>query len=105
MSKTHDALFAVNGGEYGYANVIFAAVNSDGETSVLRLALFGNIKSADDFYTGDDKNLRRRLTTFEYESVLREAVRLGFDGYMQSAESASAKYTPEFSDTFSIDLS
>ena len=58
-----------------------------------------------DFYTGDDKNLRRRLTTFEYESVLREAVRLGFDGYMQSAESASAKYTPEFSDTFSIDLS
>ena len=58
-----------------------------------------------DFYTGDDKDLRRRLTTFEYESVLREAVRLGFDGYMQSAESASAKYTPEFSDTFSIDLS
>ena len=58
-----------------------------------------------DFYTGDDKNLQRRLTTFEYESVLREAVNLGFDGYMQSAESASAKYTPEFSDTFSIDLS
>ena len=57
-----------------------------------------------DFYTGDDKNLRRRVTSFEYESVLRETVELGFDGYMQSAEAASAKYTPEFSDTFSIDL-
>lgn len=58
-----------------------------------------------DFYTGDDKNLHRRLTSFEYESVLREAIDLGFDGFMQSAESASAKYTPEFSDTFSFDLS
>lgn len=58
-----------------------------------------------DFYTGEDKNLRRRVTTFEYESVLREALSLGFDGYMQSPSSASAKYTPDFSDTFSIDLS
>lgn len=58
-----------------------------------------------DFYAGDDKNLRRRVTTFEYESVLKEAIRLGFDGYMQSPSSASAKYTPEFSDTFSNDLS
>ena len=58
-----------------------------------------------DFYQGDDKNLLRRLTTFEYESVLSEAVSLGFDGYMQSPSSASAKYTPEFSDTFSLDLS
>ena len=58
-----------------------------------------------DFYTGDDKNLRRRLTTFEYESVRSEALRLGFDGYMQAPSSASAEYTPEFLDTFSIDLS
>ena len=58
-----------------------------------------------DFYTGEDKNLRRKVTTFEYESVLREALSLGFDGYMQSPSSASAKYTPEFSDTFSLDLS
>jgi len=58
-----------------------------------------------DFYRGNDKNLLRRVTTFEYESVLREAVSLSFGGYMQSAASASAKYTPEFSDTFSLDLS
>lgn len=58
-----------------------------------------------DFYMGEDKNLRRRLTTFEYESVRTEALRLGFDGYMQAPSSASAEYTPDFSDTFSIDLS
>jgi putative pyruvate formate lyase activating enzyme len=57
-----------------------------------------------DFYQGDDKKLRRKVTTFEYESVLKEALRLGFDGYMQSPSSASAKYTPDFSDTFSVDL-
>ena len=58
-----------------------------------------------DFYKGEDKNLLRRLTTFEYESVRAEALRLGFDGYMQAPSSASAEYTPEFSDTFSLDLS
>ena len=57
-----------------------------------------------DFYRGDDKNLLRRLTTFEYESVLSEAMRLGFDGYMQSPSSASASYTPDFSETYSLDL-
>ena len=58
-----------------------------------------------DFYRGDDKNLLRRLTTFEYESVRAEALHLGFDGYMQAPSSASAEYTPDFCDTFSIDLS
>ena len=58
-----------------------------------------------DFYRGEDKNLRRRLTTFEYESVRAAALRLGFDGYMQAPSSASAEYTPEFSDSFSLDLS
>lgn len=58
-----------------------------------------------DFYSGEEKNLRRRLTTFEYESVRAEALRLGFDGYMQAPLSASAEYTPEFSDSFSLDLS
>ena len=47
-----------------------------------------------------DKNtypsLARRLTTFEYQSVVDHAARLGFDGYIQDAESASAAYTPDF---------
>ena len=40
--------------------------------------------------------LCRRLTTFEYQKVIDEAARLGFDGYIQDADSASAKYTPDF---------
>jgi putative pyruvate formate lyase activating enzyme len=42
------------------------------------------------------KNLRRRLTSFEYDSVLSRAIELGFDGYFQSLDSASKKYTPDF---------
>ena len=41
-------------------------------------------------------NLHRRVTSFEYESVMAHAQKLGFIGYMQERESATAKYTPEF---------
>ncbi len=44
----------------------------------------------------ENKNLRRRLTVFEYNSVLTAAERLGFKGYMQDISSASSKFTPEF---------
>lgn len=40
--------------------------------------------------------LHRRVTTFEYESVVQEAVRLGFAGCMQDRSSASTDYTPDF---------
>ncbi len=42
------------------------------------------------------KSLLRRVTAFEYQSVLDEAVRLGFDGYTQEKESAVTGYTPDF---------
>lgn len=42
------------------------------------------------------KNLRRRITSFEYNSVLDAANRLGFTGYMQDISSSSTKYTPDF---------
>ncbi len=42
------------------------------------------------------KNLHRRITTFEYNSVLNHALSLGFDGYFQALSSASAQYTPNF---------
>ncbi|MGM9641813.1 MAG: radical SAM protein [Eubacteriales bacterium] len=58
-----------------------------------------------DFYEGDEKNLRRRLTTFEYESVRAKALALGFEGYMQAPSSASSDYTPKFGRDFSVDLS
>lgn len=53
-----------------------------------------------DFYAdGGDcqyKNLCRRVTKFEYDSVMKVADSLGFEGYFQSADSASKKYTPDF---------
>jgi len=40
--------------------------------------------------------LKRRLTTFEYESVLEYANDLGLTGFMQDIGSASTDYTPDF---------
>lgn len=41
-------------------------------------------------------HLHRRVTTFEYESVTAEALRLGFDGFTQEKKSASSSFTPAF---------
>lgn len=40
--------------------------------------------------------LKRRLTTFEYQTVVKAAERLGLDGFIQQRSSASAAYTPDF---------
>lgn len=52
-----------------------------------------------DFCAGEDvpKSLRRRVTSFEYRTVLDTATALGYDGYCQDAASANAGYTPRFS--------
>ncbi len=42
------------------------------------------------------KNLKRRLTSFEYDDVLNYALSLGFDGFSQDKESAKRDFTPEF---------
>ena len=42
------------------------------------------------------KNLKRRVTSFEYDSVMARAVELGFEGFFQGKEAASAAYTPNF---------
>ncbi len=42
------------------------------------------------------KNLHRKLTSFEYNSVLSHAISLGFDGYFQHISSATSSYTPDF---------
>lgn len=41
-----------------------------------------------------EPSLRRRITTFEYQSVLDEAVRLSLSGFSQSRSSSSSRYTP-----------
>lgn len=41
--------------------------------------------------------INRRITTYEYEKVLDEAIRLGLvNGYMQEKSSAKEEYTPPF---------
>lgn len=42
------------------------------------------------------KNLHRRVTDFEYASVVAEAERLGLEGYMQGKDAADRAYTPDF---------
>ena len=50
-----------------------------------------------DFVDGERyPELKRRLTSFEYESVVKRATELGFDGYTQGADAASAAFTPDF---------
>jgi putative pyruvate formate lyase activating enzyme len=43
--------------------------------------------------------LHRRVTSFEYNSVLSHAQALGFDGYFQARTAATTDYTPDFCDT------
>lgn len=46
----------------------------------------------------DDKfrSIRRKITTYEYNCVRDEAVRLGLDGFMQERSSATSRFTPDF---------
>ncbi len=65
----------------------------------LRLSLMSQYTP--DFYVaagcpGGHKNLTRKLTSFEYDSVAKEALRLGFEGYFQGGGAADARYTPDF---------
>lgn len=46
--------------------------------------------------SGAFPELARRLTGFEYNFVVSEAAKLGFDGFTQQKDSATAKYTPNF---------
>ena len=60
----------------------------------IRLSLMSQFTP--DFVGGEYKELKRKITTFEYNYVLNKAISLGFEGFFQQRESASAKYTPDF---------
>ena len=51
-----------------------------------------------DFYKGDIIALKRKITTFEYNTVVKRAMDLGYDGYIQEKSSASSIYTPNFTE-------
>ncbi|MGN1481123.1 radical SAM protein [Porcipelethomonas sp.] len=40
--------------------------------------------------------INRKVTTFEYNSVLDQVIKLNINGYTQDKKSASLKYTPDF---------
>ena len=42
------------------------------------------------------REIRRRVTSYEYAKVAEEAERLGFDGWMQERASAVKRFTPDF---------
>ena len=48
--------------------------------------------------TENDKfsKIRRKVTSFEYEKVVEEAARLGFNGFSQERSSATKRFTPDF---------
>ena len=48
------------------------------------------------FKSCEHKEINRRISTFEYNSVCEYALSLGFNGYMQERSSAKEEYTPEF---------
>ena len=43
------------------------------------------------------KCLQRRVTSFEYDSVMAHAISLGFQGFFQAASSVGTDFTPDFS--------
>ena len=49
-----------------------------------------------DFCSNEFKEIKRKITGFEYDSVLSKALDLGFDGYFQDRSSSNKNYTPEF---------
>lgn len=42
------------------------------------------------------RSIRRKVTTYEYEKVVEEAARLGFEGWTQERSSATKRFTPDF---------
>lgn len=40
--------------------------------------------------------IARKITSYEYDSVVKEAIRLGFEGYIQERSSATKRFTPDF---------
>jgi len=47
-------------------------------------------------FTPNGRSYKRRICTFEYESVISEAVRLELNGYMQEMSSADKTFIPAF---------
>ena len=47
-------------------------------------------------FDSEFKELHRKITKFEYETAVKRAQELNFDGFVQAIESAQKAYTPDF---------
>ena len=73
---------------------VLEAINDILPVKDIRLSLMSQFTP--DFVSAEYKELSRKITTFEYNFVLNKAIDLGFSGFFQQKDSASAKYTPDF---------
>lgn len=58
--------------------------------------LFSLMRQYTPAFASDGCDLKRRVTAFEYNTVLARAVELGLRGWRQDADSADAAFTPDF---------
>lgn len=73
---------------------ILKELDNNLDISTFKLSLMSQYTK--EFCSKEYKELNRNLTTLEYESVVKVALELGFDGYIQDKSSASSKFTPKF---------
>lgn len=81
------------GGRHDSAAVLRSVADAVGTENVV-LSLMSQYTP--EFAPPEFPELRRRITTFEYEYAASVARELGFEGYGQSRSSAAAAYTPAF---------
>ncbi len=73
---------------------VLRAVKKEVDISKIRLSLMSQFTPMFPEYL--PKKLRRRLTSFEYSEVQREADALGYNGWCQARSSAKEEYLPSF---------
>ena len=73
---------------------ILKDLKSNFDISTFKLSLMAQYTP--EFCRDEFKELKRKITTFEYQSVVNTAIELGYEGYIQDKSSSNVKYTPKF---------
>ncbi len=86
-------------------HLVLPGRSRDGETIMRHIAAhFGGARVSilrqytPEFNKTGDPNLDRRITSLEYRRVVEAALAAGLQGYVQDRSSASAAFTPDFSE-------
>ncbi len=76
------------------SKAVLESIRSEISPDMIKLSLMSQYTP--NFAPDEFHELKRRVTTFEYNYVVDTAQKLGFDGYMQERSSAYSDYTPVF---------